>query len=101
MREQPELLRTLRALVGHPGSKSAAAAALNISRPVVYDRIARLERILGLSLDDAETRTSLHVALLADDVRRCLMPPRTPIRLRITATSPARTRRRIGGGAGC
>ncbi len=70
MREQPELLRTLRALVGHPGSKSAAAAALNISRPVVYDRIARLERILGLSLDDAETRTSLHVALLADDVRR-------------------------------
>ena len=70
LREQPELLRTLRALVGHPGSKSAAAAALNISRPVVYDRIARLERILGLSLDDAETRTSLHVALLADDVRR-------------------------------
>ncbi len=74
LREEPELLRTLRALLGNPGSKSAAASALNISRPVLYDRIARLERLLDLSLDDAEARTSLHVALLADDV--------TPIRLR-------------------
>jgi PucR family transcriptional regulator, purine catabolism regulatory protein len=70
LREEPELRRTLRLLLEHPGSKSAAAAALNISRPVLYDRIARLEGLLGLSLDDAETRTSLHVALLADDVRR-------------------------------
>jgi PucR family transcriptional regulator, purine catabolism regulatory protein len=70
LRAEPELLRTLRALVEHPGSKSAAATALNISRPVLYDRIARLERLLGLSIDDAEIRTSLHVALLADDVRR-------------------------------
>ncbi len=44
LRDEPELLRTLRALLEHPGSKSAAAAALNISRPVLYDRIARLER---------------------------------------------------------
>jgi len=70
LRDEPELLRTLRSLVEHPGSKSAAAAALNISRPVLYDRIARLERLLGLSLDDAQTRTSLHVALLVNDVRR-------------------------------
>ena len=71
LRDEPELLRTLRALLEHPGGKSAAATALNISRPVLYDRIARLEHLLGLSLDDADTRTSLHVALLADDVRRC------------------------------
>jgi purine catabolism regulator len=70
LRDAPELTRTLRALVEHPGSKSAAAAALNISRPVLYDRIARLERVLGLPLDDAEIRTSLHVALLADELRR-------------------------------
>lgn len=69
LRDSPELLRTLRALVEHPGSKSAAAAALNVSRPVLYDRIARLERLLGLRLDDAEVRTSLHVALLADELR--------------------------------
>ncbi|MBQ0983791.1 PucR family transcriptional regulator ligand-binding domain-containing protein [Streptomyces sp. F63] len=47
------------------GDKTAAAAALHISRPVLYDRIARIERILGLDLSDAETRTSLHVAVLA------------------------------------
>jgi purine catabolism regulator len=69
LREEAELMRTLRAVVEHAGRKSAAAAALTISRQVLYDRIARLERLLGLSLDDAETRTSLHVALLADDIR--------------------------------
>ena len=69
LRGEPELARTLRALVEHPSSKSAAAAALNVSRPVLYDRIARLERLLGVSLDDAEVRTSLHVALLTADVR--------------------------------
>ena len=69
LRDEPELLRTLRALVENPSGKSAAATALNISRPVLYDRIARLQHLLGASLDDAETRTSLHVALLADEVR--------------------------------
>jgi len=70
LRDQPDLLRTLRAVVEHAGRKSAAASALNISRQVLYDRIAKLERLLGVSLDDAELRTSLHVALLAEDVRR-------------------------------
>ena len=70
LRDQPELLRTLRAVVEHAGRKSAAASSLNISRQVLYDRIAKIERLLGSSLDDAELRTSLHVALLADDVRR-------------------------------
>ncbi len=69
LRDEPELLRTLRALVEHPGSKSAAAAALNISRPVLYDRVRRIESLLDVSVDDAEIRTSLHVALLADEVR--------------------------------
>jgi purine catabolism regulator len=66
LRAEPELFRTLRALVEHPGSKAAAAAALHVSRPVLYDRIAKIERLLSVSLDDAEVRTSLHVALLAD-----------------------------------
>ncbi|MBW1596117.1 PucR family transcriptional regulator ligand-binding domain-containing protein [Streptomyces sp. JJ38] len=56
-----EVLRTL--LV--TGDKTAAAAALHVSRPVLYDRIARIERILGADLADPETRTSLHTALLA------------------------------------
>ena len=62
----PALLATLRELLRHWGSKSAAAAALGLSRPALYDRLRRIERLLGAPLDDAEVRTSLHVALLAD-----------------------------------
>jgi purine catabolism regulator len=62
----PALLETLRVLVHHWGSKSAAAAELNLSRPALYDRLRRIERLVGAPLDDAEVRASLHVALLAD-----------------------------------
>jgi hypothetical protein len=31
----------------------------------LYDRLRHIERILGVSLDAAESRCSLHVALLA------------------------------------
>ncbi len=60
------LLHVARVLVEEWGSKSAAAARLNVSRPVLYDRIRRIERAIGASLADSEVRTSLHVALLAD-----------------------------------
>lgn len=64
------LLEALRALVSHPTSKSAAAASLHMSRPVFYDRLARIESLLGVDLDDPDIRVSLHVALLAEDVYR-------------------------------
>lgn len=67
-REGLGLEAALRALVSHPGSKSEAAASLHLSRPVFYDRLARLERALGVDLDDPDTRVSLHVALLADEM---------------------------------
>lgn len=67
-RERWDVWGTVRALVDHWGSKAAAAAALRVSRPVLYDRLARVERALGGSLGDAEVRTSLHLALLADEV---------------------------------
>ncbi|MER7274517.1 PucR family transcriptional regulator ligand-binding domain-containing protein [Dactylosporangium sp. NPDC000244] len=63
------LEKALRALLEHPESKSAAAASLSISRPVLYERIAHVERLLGVDLARGETRTSLHVALLASDTR--------------------------------
>lgn len=63
--EGTRLLTSARALVEHWGNKSAAAAALGVSRPVLYDRLHRIERLLGADLGDAEVRTSLHVALLA------------------------------------
>ena len=35
------------------------------ARPTFYDRLHRIERVLGTDLTSAETRTSLYVALLA------------------------------------
>ena len=66
LRHQPELARTALVVIEHWGNKVAAAEALNLSRPVLYDRIGKLERQLGRSLADAEVRTSLHLALLGD-----------------------------------
>lgn len=63
------LEQALRAVLGNPRSKTAAAASLAVSRPVLYERIALAEQALGVDLDDGESRTSLHVALLAADIR--------------------------------
>lgn len=48
----------------HGGNKSALARTGYLSRPALYHRLARLQDTLGVSLDDAESRTALHVALL-------------------------------------
>jgi purine catabolism regulator len=67
-RGQTGLLDTVRALVRHPGSKSDAAAELHVSRSALYDRLARVEQLLGVDLDDPDILVSLHVAVLADEV---------------------------------
>jgi hypothetical protein len=46
------------------GNKALAAARAHLARPTFYQRLALIERILGISLADPESRTSLHVALL-------------------------------------
>lgn len=66
--EGTDLVGTVRALVEHPASKSRAASSLHLSRPVFYDRLAKVERLLGVKLDDPDIRVSLHVALLADQL---------------------------------
>ena len=63
------LEQALRALLDHPANKTAAAARLAVSRPVLYERLAQVEQALGVDLDDGETRTSLHLALLVADAR--------------------------------
>ena len=63
-----DLLAALRALVLHPASKTEAAASLHLSRAAFYDRLARIEALLDVDLDDPDVRVSLHVALLADEV---------------------------------
>lgn len=73
-RSGTDLVEAVRALVTHPTSKSEAAASLHVSRPVFYDRLAKAERVLGVSLDDPDIRVSLHVALLADEAVRSAGP---------------------------
>jgi purine catabolism regulator len=46
------------------GNKALAASRAHLARPTFYQRLALIERILGVSLADPESRTSLHVALL-------------------------------------
>ncbi|MGY1813572.1 PucR family transcriptional regulator [Blastococcus sp. SYSU D00820] len=62
------LLDAVRALVRNPCSKSDAAASLHMSRPAFYDRLAKIERLLGVDLDDPDIRVSLHAAVMADEV---------------------------------
>ncbi|MDF1606162.1 PucR family transcriptional regulator [Nocardioides sp. YIM 152315] len=60
-----DLVRTLDAFVSHGGSKSRTAAALGIRRQSLYARLAKVERLLGVSLDDAGQVGCLSVALTA------------------------------------
>lgn len=60
-----DVLATVRTLIENWECKSQAAAKLYISRPVLYERIRRIETIIDGSLEDVEVRTSLHLALLS------------------------------------
>lgn len=59
-----DLLDVLEAMLAHPGNRTAAAGASHLSRSVFYQRIALIEELLGSDLDDGETQTALHLALL-------------------------------------
>ncbi|MFE3880146.1 PucR family transcriptional regulator [Kitasatospora sp. NPDC059146] len=66
-----QLVQMLRIYLEQGRNKSAAADAAHLSRPSFYDRLHKVERILGVDLDQVESCLSLHVALLAlDAVRR-------------------------------
>lgn len=58
------LLDFLELYLAHGGNISAMARAGYLSRPALYTRMTKLQNRLGVSLDDAESRTALHVALL-------------------------------------
>ncbi|WP_344819480.1 PucR family transcriptional regulator [Microbacterium soli] len=73
LRRGGDLLDVLEAMLAHPTNRTAAAAASHLSRSVFYQRIALIEQLLGLDLDDGETQTALHLALL---VRRGGVMPR-------------------------
>jgi hypothetical protein len=62
-----ELRDVIRAVASPTSSKSEVAAALGISRPTLYSRIRRVERLIGQELTDEVIQT-LHLALLAEDL---------------------------------
>ncbi len=64
------LLDLLRQYVAAGGNKSRLASTSHRSRPAVYKKLAQLERILGVDLDDPASLMSVGVALMAYDVGR-------------------------------
>lgn len=65
----PAQLDLLREYLKLAGNKAAVAARLHISRPALYKRLAAIRGTLGVDLDDGESMTSLHVALLILDAQ--------------------------------
>lgn len=61
--DEPEYLDFIHAYISANGNVTEVARAVHLSRPRVYARIRRIEDEWGLHLDDAEVRTSLHLAL--------------------------------------
>jgi len=59
------LLDVLGAYLAAGGNKAEAAKRAHLARPTFYERLRKIERALGTDLGSAESRTSLHVALLA------------------------------------
>ena len=60
-----DLTGVLEAYLAAGGNKAVAAARAHLARPTLYERLSHIERILGVSLAAADSRASLHVALLA------------------------------------
>jgi purine catabolism regulator len=64
-RRKHRLTPTLEALCEHGGRKAETARALHLNRQALYDRIARLEDVLGVDVGDTRTLLGLHLALQA------------------------------------
>jgi purine catabolism regulator len=65
-----DLLDLLRTHVALRGNKAAMAQVTHISRQALYGRLRKLEHVLQVDLDDADSMLSLGVALLVHDTRR-------------------------------
>jgi PucR family transcriptional regulator, purine catabolism regulatory protein len=60
-----QLMAALTAYLEAGGNKAEAAKRANLARPTMYERLRQIEDVLGVVLEPAESRLSLHVALLA------------------------------------
>jgi purine catabolism regulator len=59
------LLGDLSAYLQAGGNKAVAAERAHLARPTFYQRLRLIERVLGVSLAEPESRVSLHAALLS------------------------------------
>ncbi len=60
-----QLVAALTAYLEAGGNKAEAAKNAHLARPTMYERLRQIEDVLGVDLEPAESRLSLHVALLA------------------------------------
>lgn len=60
-----QLIAALTAYLEAGGNKAAAAKRAHLARPTLYQRLGQIEDVLGTGIEQAESRLSLHVALLA------------------------------------
>lgn len=63
-REGGDWVSTLGTYLRLRGNKSLAAQRLGISRQTLYERLARIESLLGVQVDDPETSASLFAAIM-------------------------------------
>ncbi|MBN9612931.1 MAG: helix-turn-helix domain-containing protein, partial [Actinobacteria bacterium] len=61
--EYAELRHTLHTLLAHHGQRGPAAAELGVHRNTLRDRIHRIERLTGRSLEQPDDRAELWLAL--------------------------------------
>jgi purine catabolism regulator len=64
-RRKHRLLPTLEALCEHGGRKAETARALHLNRQALYDRITRLQQVLGTDVSDPRALLGLHLAIQA------------------------------------
>lgn len=64
-RRPSPLQQTLEQFLRHGGRKAETARALHLERQSLYHRLARLEQILGVDLNDEHARLALQIALRA------------------------------------
>lgn len=75
-RASARLIPTLQAYLDNACRKTDAAQELWIQRRTLYGRLARIEKLLGRSLDDQDTRTRLTLALQGLSLLRQRQPAR-------------------------
>lgn len=69
-----DLLHTLEVYLECSGRKADAARALHLTRQSLYLRLARLQKLLGVDLEDPDSLLALHVAVRTLRLTQALAP---------------------------